>query len=457
MSRMWTGFSLVMCGCVLTTSFQAHTGSTAIAEKLLAAPPNVVNDWAIIAVNTIAPTVVSSGQNAYGAMVPIAMYDAVVAIEGGYEPYTTPVTAPPDADVTAAVATAAYRVLHERFPGQQVSLDSQYASYMSSIPDGQPKLDGAAVGETVAQQLLAARAGDNLETCTGACSTTWVQPTPGPGVFEPFPAGSVPQGADLRFVQPWTMRSADQFRPDGPPPLTSLEYGDDWIETRDWGSSASTLRSSYDSDTARFWAGQTPLMIRNTLWNAATDYQLDIVQTARLFAMGFTAASDGAIGCFDAKYQYTAWRPRSAIRLADTDDNPLTEPADPAWTPYLATPNHPEYPAAHPCVSYALFDTMRAFFGRDAPIRIETINPPAPVSPSIRTYDKFNDIEKEIVDARVFGGMHFRHSEMKGAQLGRKVAKNLIDHFFRPTASACAKLPKSEEVSCRRQRSAPVD
>jgi hypothetical protein len=437
MSRIWTRLALVICGSALATSFQSHSGvSTARAESLSPATPNVINDWALIAQNTIAPTVVNSGLNAYGAMVPIAMYDAVVAIEGGYEPYTAPVIAPAGADVTAAAATAAYRVLHERFPAQQASLDSQYASYMSGIPDGQPKIDGTAVGEAVAQQLLAVRAGDGLETCTGNCSTTWVQPTPGPGVFEPSPAGSIPQGADLRFVRPWTMSSADQFRPGGPLLLTSLEYADDWIETRDWGASTGSRRSSYDDDTARFWAGENFSMFRSTLWNAATDYGLDVVQTARLFAMGFTAGSDGGIGCFDAKYYYMSWRPRSAIRRADTDGNPLTEPADPTWTPYLATPNHPEYPAQHTCVSYARFDTMRAFFGGDVPIRIETINPPAPmVSPSIRTYDKFNDIEKEIVDARVFGGMHFRHSDMNGAQLGRKVAKNLVNNFFRPTSA----------------------
>jgi hypothetical protein len=435
MSRVWTRLALVICGSALATSFQAHSrASTARAERF-STPPNVISDWALIATNTIAPTVVSSGQNAYGAMVPIAMYDAVVAVEGGYQPYTAPVIAPDDVDVTAAVATAAYRILRERFPAQQGSLDSQYARYMLGIPDGQPKLDGTAVGETVAQQLLAVRAGDNLQTCTGTCSTTWLQPTPGPGVFEPFPAGSIPQGADLRFVRPWTMRRADQFRPRGPLSLTSRAYADDWAETRDWGGSAGTRRSSYDDDTARFWAGQTPFMIRNTLWNAATDYRLDVVQTARLFAMGFTAASDGAIGCFDAKYHYMSWRPRSAIWRADTDGNPLTEPADPTWTPFIATPNHPEYPAAHTCISYALYDTMRAFFGGDTPIRIETINPPAPVSPAIRTYDKFNDIEKEIADARVFGGMHFRHSDMNGAQLGRKIAKNLVNNFFRPTSA----------------------
>jgi hypothetical protein len=437
MSGMWTRLSLVVCGCVLATLFHARSRvSTAPAEGLSPAPLSAINDWALIAQNTIAPAVVGGAtQSAHGAMVPIAMYDAVVAIEDGYQPYTAPVIAPAGADVTAAVATAAYRVLHERFPAQQGSLDSKYASYMSGILDGQPKVDGAALGEAVAQQLLAVRAGDNLETCTGLCSTTWVQPTPGPGVFDPFPAGSIPQAADLRFARPWTMRSADQFRPGGPLPLTSLEYAEDWAETRDWGRRTSTRRSSYDDDTANFWAGQNFFMTRNTLWTAATDYGLDVVQTARLFAMGFTAAADGAIGCFDAKYHYLAWRPRYAIGRADTDGNALTEPADPTWIPFVATPNHPEYPAAHACVSYALYDTMRAFFGGDTPIRIETITPAAPVTPSIRTYDKFNDIEKEIVDARVFGGMHFRHSGLNGAQLGRKVAKNLVDNFFRPTSA----------------------
>ena len=303
MSRIWTRLSLVTCVCVLATSFEAYSVCTARAKSPLPAPAEVINDWALIAQSTIAAAVVGGAtQSAHGAMVPIAMYDAVAAIAGGYEPYTAPVIAPAGADVTAAVATAAYRVLHERFPAQQAALDSRYASYMSGIPDGQPKVDGAAVGEAVAQQLLAVRAGDHLQTCTGLCSTTWVQPTPGPGVFEPFPAGSTPQAADLRFARPWTMRSADQFRPGGPLPLTSLEYAADWAETRDWGGSTSTLRSSYDDDTARFWGGQNFFMTRNTLWTAATDYGLDVVQTARLFAMGFTAAADGAIGCFDAKY-----------------------------------------------------------------------------------------------------------------------------------------------------------
>src|SRR5262245_6550449 len=287
MSRMRIRLALMTCGGVLATLHACSGVSTARAQSP-SAFPGVINDWALIAQNTIAPTVVASGQNAYGAMVPIVMYDAVVAIEGGYQPYTAPVSAPAGADVTAAVATAAYRLLHERFPAQQASLDSQYANYMSGILAGQPKIDGIAVGEAVAQQLLAVRAGDHLQTCTGTCSTTWVQPTPGPGVFEPFPAGSTPQGADLRFVRPWTMRTADQFRPDGPLPLTSPEYAADWIETRDWGGSTSTRRSSYDDDTARFWAGENFSMFRSTLWNAATDYGLDVVETARLFAMGFT-------------------------------------------------------------------------------------------------------------------------------------------------------------------------
>jgi hypothetical protein len=226
------------------------------------------------------------------------------------------------------------------------------------------------------------------------------------------------------------MNSPDQFRPNGPSQLTSVEYADNWAETRDWGGSTGSLRSSYDDDTARFWAGQTYFMLRDTFQRAATQYQLNRVETARLFAMGFTAHADGIIGCFDAKYHYLFWRPRHALWRADTDGNRRTEPADLSWAPFVPTPNHPEYPAAHTCGSYATYDVLHAFFGGDTPITIATINPAGPVSTPIRTYDKFNDIEKEIVDARVFGGMHFRHSLMRGAQLGREVAKNLVKNFF---------------------------
>jgi hypothetical protein len=418
---------VLMC-CLLATWNTTRVGS----QNLTQTAPNVVTDWALVAQNTIAPTVFLGGQVAYGAMVPIAMYDAAVAIAGGYRSYTAPVIAPAGADETAAVATAAFRVLHERFPAQAASLESQYANYMANILDGQAKTDGIAVGEAVAWQLLTIRAGDGLETCIGLCSSNppYVQPPPGPGVFEPFPAGSTPVGASLPIVRPWTMNSADQFRPEGPLPLTSVEYADDWFESRDWGNTTSTLRSAYDDDTARFWQSQTFFMLRDTLERAAVQYQLDVVQTARLFAMGLTAAADGVIGCFDAKYHYLSWRPQYAIWRADTDGNVLTEPADLSWTPFLPTPNHPEYPAAHTCGSYATYDAMHAFFGGDTPITIATIGPAGPVSNPLRTYYKFNDIEKEIADARVYGGMHFRHSTMNGAQLGRKVARNMVKNYF---------------------------
>jgi len=429
---MRTRFVLLASTCFVLSSSHASAETTRVYTAATQIAPNVVTDWALIAQNTIAPTVLLPGQIAYSPLAPIAMYDAAVAIAGRYRPYTAPVVAPPGADVTAAVATAAFRVLRERFPSQQASVDAQYTDYIAAIPNNQAKTDGIAVGEAVAWQLLAMRAGDGLETCTGACSSNppYAQPPLGPGVFEPFPPGSAPLGASLRAVRPWTMSSPRQFRPTGPPALISVEYAQDWIETRDWGSSTSTLRSSYDDDTARFWASQNFFQLRDTFQKAATQYQLDVVETARLFAMGFTASADGVIGCFDAKYHYLSWRPRHAIWRADTDGNPATDPADTAWVPFLPTPNHPEYPAAHACVSYATYDVLHAFFGGDVPITIETINPPGPVSTPVRIYTKFNDVEKEIVDARVFGGMHFRHSSMHGAQLGRKVAKHLVKNFF---------------------------
>lgn len=460
---MRTPLALLASGCLLVCWLQAGAEPTRIQNLASPSAPNVVTDWALIAQNTIAPPppaaplVFLSGQLVHSPLAHIAMYDAAVAIKGGYRPYTDPVKAPADADLAAAVATAAFRVLHERFPSRQAYVQSEYDNYMANIPDGQAKVRGIDVGNTVASQLLAMRMDDGLETCTGACSSNYVQPSPGPGVpgvFEPFPAGSTPAGASLGAVRPWTMSRPDQFRPNGPSPLKSRKYAKDWIETRDWGGRTSTLRSANDDDTARFWASQGYYQFRETFEKAAIDHKLDVVETGRLFAMGFTASADGNIGCYDAKYHYLFWRPQHAIPLADIDGNKATGPADPTWLPFLPTPNHPEYPSAHLCSSSAAYGALRAFFGGDTQITIAAIgapcapgtSPPCPVGTSPRTYTSFEDIENEIIDARVVGGMHFRHSNMDGAQLGRKVAKNLVKNYFQKLE--CGRRPQPGDDRC---------
>jgi hypothetical protein len=386
--------------------------------------PNVVTDWALIAQQAIVPGRFPGAQLAYAPLPVVAMYDAAVAIEGGYAPYAAAVSAPDGADETAAVATAAYRVLRTRLPGQASYLDARYESYLAGIPAGQPKADGIQVGEDVAAVVLARRAGDGLDA-----EVPYVQPAPGPGVFEPV-APTTPVGVFLQFVTPWTLSSPDQVRPDGPLPLSSHEYAEDFIETRDFGRVDSAVRSPAQTDIAYFWADNLYMQLNRTLTRLAVDRGLNVVETARLFAMGLTASADGIIACFDAKYHYMHWRPIHAIGRADTDGNPATEP-DPTWTPLLVVPNHPEYPSAHGCGSTATYDTLHAYFGGDIPITIDSQYPNA--VQRVRTYSRFNDITKEIDDARVYAGLHWRHSMRHGDQIGRTVAKHLLDNFFQPT------------------------
>jgi hypothetical protein len=171
-----------------------------------------------------------------------------------------------------------------------------------------------------------------------------------------------------------------------------------------------------------------------TFARLAENHGLNVLETARLFAMGHSAAADGIIACFDAKYQYLHWRPSHAIQRADTDGNPATD-ADPTWTSLLVV-NHPEYPSAHGCTSTGAYDTLRAFFGGDVTITIDSDHPNA--VQRYRTYDKFNDITKEIDDARVFAGLHWRHSMRHGNQIGRRVARHVVRNFFRPTTARFA-------------------
>jgi hypothetical protein len=216
--------------------------------------------------------------------------------------------------------------------------------------------------------------------------------------------------------------------------VTSTDYAEDFAETRDFGRRDSVFRNAAQTDIAFFWADNSYMQLNWTFARLATDLGLNVIETARLFAMGHSAHADGIIACFDAKYRYMHWRPFHAIPRGDTDGNPATAP-DPTWSP-LINVNHPEYPSAHGCGSTATYDSLRAYFGGDVQITIDSQQPN--VVQRERTYGKFNDITKEIDDARVFAGLHWRHSMRHGDQVGRRVARHLINKFFRPTTAVFA-------------------
>lgn len=408
-------------------------------QTMANAAPNAVTDWESIvqqAVHNAAAPRPPASSFVLHAMVVLAMYDAVMAIEGGYEPYAAAIQAWPGADVRAAVATAAYVTAYARVASSQFAyLDQQYAAYLAGIPDGQAKTDGVEAGRNAAAAMLALRANDGFNNVVlYQCSSI----PPPAGEFEPnpgcptLPTDPQPVDAKVARIRPFTFEDPSRFRPNGPHPLRSKKYTRDFIEVRDYGRSDSAVRSPEQTDIAYFWSENAFVHWNRNLIRLAVGYGLSLPDTARLFAMVHTAAADALIAGFDAKYFYTFWRPRTAVPRADTDGNPDTE-ADPTWTPLLQV-NHPEYPSAHGFLSTAVTDAVSAFFGTNG-ITWTIVTSQTAVPQLVRTertYHNLNVITPEIDDARVWAGLHWRHSMRDGNTIGRKVARHVVTHFFRP-------------------------
>jgi hypothetical protein len=382
-----------------------------------------VTDWSLIAQNAIVAVARKfPGEAAvHMGIAHAAIYDAVVAIEGGYRPYAVPATAPPNTTPAAAIAAAAHRVLVGRFPDQQASLDDLYFAYLSGIPDGEAKANGILVGEEVGAGMLLLRANDGLDSVV-----PYVQRPPGPGVFEPT-APAMPLGTRVPRVLPLAIESASQFRPDGPPALRSTEYAKDFNEVKDVGRVDSIVRSAAQTGVARFWTDHDLPQWNRSMLRLADARDLTAIETARMLAMAHVAGSDAMIACFDAKYHYLSWRPIHAVHRAESDGNPRTLP-DPTWQPLLGTPNHPEYPSAHACHSTAIAEALETFFG---PGRLR-FSVDSLVTGDTRHYERFREVVAEVNNARVWAGFHFRYSQEDGSRIGRKVARFVIRNFFQP-------------------------
>ena len=385
------------------------------------ASPQAIMDWSLVAQNSI--VVVARKFPGEGAVlmgiVHAAIYDATVAVDGGYRPYGVAVNAPRHTSLAAAVATAAHGVLVGLFPDQQAGatgLDATYATSLAAIPDGRAKARGIAVGERVAAGILRLRADDGRDTVV-----PYVQAPPGPGVYEP--TGPVVLGTNLPQVRPLVLGTAARFRPPGPPPLTSRRYARDLNEVAQLGRADSAARTPEQTDTALFWTDNDIAQWNRGLLRLATREGLDAVHTARMLALAHLAGGDAMIACFDAKYHYRFWRPIQAIPRADTDGNPATAP-DPAWTPLRTTPPFPEYPSAHACHSGALATVLAALFGSGrVDFTLDSL-----VTGQTRSYPRFADVPRDVNNARVWAGFHFRSSDAAGSTLGERVGRFVLTH-----------------------------
>ena len=407
----------------------------------LAAPAvaqaDVLNDWNVIAQNqaiAIRPT--SHGQTRGIAMVQGAVYDAVNAIAPAYKPYLLDLAklkAQPFGSQDAAIATAAHNVLVAIVdPARVAELDAAYAKTLEPIPSGATKDEGIRVGAAAAAAMLAARATD------GYLAPFTFDLRADAGRWRPLTATATDPDAWVGNLKPFVIESPSQFRSKGPNALTSTEYTKDFDEVKAIGSLKSTTRTADQTTAAIFWQSPPTVLYNRLARDLSAARGLDTRREARLLAMVNLAAADGAIACWNDKYHWSFWRPRAAIQEAATDGNPDTV-ADPTWeplfhastatTPALVTPPFPDHPSGHGCVSGAVFRTFREVFGTDK-VGFDLFSTRFPTQP--RHFDRFSLALKEVVNARVWGGIHFRTADVQGATIGKKVGFWLQKHYFTP-------------------------
>jgi hypothetical protein len=355
------------------------------------------------------------------AMVQGAVYDAVNAIDAGHEGYllTSRVARPTDSK-DAAAATAAYKTLAWIVPAQQAALQALYNSSLAGIADGTAKTRGVAVGEAAAAAMIAARTADGRFGLFRFLSGT------GPGVWKPvLPAFASDPNAWVKDVTPFLIESASQFRSPGPYELTSRKYAREFNEVKSVGAAGVIPgRTADQTETALYWAENPPRTWNRIVNSLSTSHGLSLVDNARLFAELYLTAADAFIAVWDEKAHYSFWRPITAIREADTDGNPRTAP-DPNWLPLVANPGYPDHPSGHLGLSGSFGRTLQQFFGTDELAWTDTN-----IAGRTRSYGSPSAAVEELIDVRVWSGLHFRNADEDAATIARQIAKYREKHYF---------------------------
>jgi hypothetical protein len=438
---------------VVVTAVTASGGTTRNAAAALP-PGNSVAQWNKIAEDTVVGSGAFQSEGfIYMAYASTAVYNAVVAIEGGYEPVDSTITAPAGASVDCAVVEAAYRTLHyyfSSFPGLAASLDADYAEALSNL--GGCTADGGAgigVGRAASNEVIYNRTTgpnpDGRMTPIGV-STPFPTLPPGPGVWRLTPPFAPPQVPWVGNVRRFLLQSVDQFLPDPPPSLQSDEWVEAFNEIKAYGAADSTVRTADETAIARFWSANVVRQYNRAGRDLAAAHGLGLLETARMAAMVDLVGADALGSTLYAKYHYLFWRPVTAIDSSavvadgfgpvpgDDDGNPATVEQT-GWRPLLTTPNHPEYPAAHGVITSAMAEVFSNFLGTNRiDLDLHGFDPGGPAGNlnAVRHYDMPNDLRHEIINARLWAGLHYHFSSVAGVVLGRKVAKYDLRHAFRP-------------------------
>jgi hypothetical protein len=398
----------------------------AAGQAAAAGAPDQVLAWNQHAIDELIGTQ-GAGAMQYLAPVHGAMYDAVNAIEGGYEPYLVAPPAEPTYSKNAAAATAAYRVLLWLLPGRATQLAQYYSDSLALIPDGPDEQGGIEVGMAGAQAMIGRRYDDGRPG-TPSFTTTSFTVGSDPGDWRPFVAGLA--GNNFKWIgdmDPWLVPDPSRFATDGPLRLSGDAYATEFDQVKSLGAANSTTRTADQTSMALFWADNAFAMWTRIFRQLSDSQDLSVAGNARLFAMAYLTAADAQIACFQDKERWHFWRPQTAIRLADEDGNAATV-ADPNWTPLLANPPYPDHPSGHNCVSSSIVETLKDFFGTNR-MSFSATHSTLGIT---RTFTTFSQAIVEIRLARVYGGIHFLTADAKGAALGKHVARYRDAHYFHP-------------------------
>jgi hypothetical protein len=440
-------------GLLVGVTVLATVGGTTsrTAQAVLPPLPNTVQQWNKIAEDTVVGSGAFQGEGEiYMSYTATAVYDAVVAINGGYEPYGPGVSAPAGASVDCAVVEAAYRTLLHYFQSNGalvMNLNGYYSDALTALngctaDDGK----GTSVGLAAANSIIALRTGDGRRTPIGTTSSFETK-SPDPGVWRLTPPFAPPQTPWLGAVQPFLLKSPGQFQPEPPTPLTSRQWVRAFDEVKAYGRATNSSRTTEQTAIARFWTANVIRQFNIAARDLATGRSLNLLETARLFAMVNTVSADALMSMINSKYRFLFWRPVTAINPTAVttdgygpvpgfdDGNPATA-EDPSWQPLVTTPNHPEYPGAHGTNTSAMAEVFSEFLGTDdVDLDIRGFN--AAGTPgnldTVRHFDTTDQLRTEIVDARLWGGVHYRFSTEAGVQLGRMVAHYGLNHAFKST------------------------
>jgi len=414
---------LLSDACAAAPDRYLKSAANATTTPLPAQVSDVVLEWnqqavalALLPASALAPV----QQTRVMAIFQVAVHDAVNGITGEYETYLSPAGAPENASPEAAAIAAAHHSLKNLFPGNDAVLDDRYMNSLAA--HGLSMADpGIEFGRSAASAILALRSNDHsaqaqfdYDAPGAGDAGVWVRLNNAPALLPGW--GN---------VTPFVLRSAAQFQPDAPPALESEQYAKDYYEIKSIGVAGSSTRSAEQSQIALFWRASPTAIWNSILTQVIPTRDLDLSDKAQLFALFYLAAADASISCWKAKYTYNFWRPQAAIRNGDFDRNDLTA-GDPTWLPFIATPPHPEYPSGHTTNSSAMAKILTSVFNDNPGVPIVVT-----LSGITRRWNSFSEAVEEVIDARVYSGIHFRNSDVVGAQMGRQVAQFVLNHALR--------------------------